>query len=232
MKKDLVLREVIKKTFKYILIPLGLILIFDYYNVFSLCGLHIENINAVLLGASLNAIVVIILFIVTFEYVDKRQLAKEHNSKDTANLLLLDTYKECFSTLEMINNQQILEKYIIPKIDFNKTDSDNKVKMNLLDLPFMEHASILDLASDGAIAKKDLQTYLDIKRRYKSYISNKITFFDVDKIDNASPKQEALAQFLSQSSTDLVTILSKEIKNLESIKDENPENTKKDDINS
>lgn len=169
---------------KYALIPLLVIIVFDYFNLPSCVGLKMDNINNDVFGVAFNAFVVIALYVITYVVLDKRQIEKDENAKSTANLLMLSAYQQCKDSIKMVDNQQVLEEYIVPKIDFNKINLDNHVMTNLQNNPFIEHAHIIELAENGAIVSSDLSIYLKIMELYKSFVLMRITFFDIHKSDN------------------------------------------------
>lgn len=124
------------------------------------------------------------MYVITYVVLDKRQIEKDENAKSTANLLMLSAYQQCKDSIKMVDNQQVLEEYIVPKIDFNKINLDNHVMTNLQNNPFIEHAHIIELAENGAIVSSDLSIYLKIMELYKSFVLMRITFFDIHKSDN------------------------------------------------
>ena len=95
------------------IVPLLTLIAIDYLNVPSLIGLQTSNINIELFGAVLNAVVVVTLFVITFTVIDKRQLKKDDNARQTANILVLSSYKQCKETLGLLNDSNILENYIV-----------------------------------------------------------------------------------------------------------------------
>lgn len=70
------------------LVVFVLFIFFDYFNIASSLGLQVKNININLFSAVLNAFVVIVLYIVTFIVVDKRQIKKDQNSELIAKILM------------------------------------------------------------------------------------------------------------------------------------------------
>ncbi len=62
-------------------------LVLDYINIAEVLGLSINNINIDIFSVIFNTTVVIILYCITFYYIDFRQLVKDKNSKDTAEIL-------------------------------------------------------------------------------------------------------------------------------------------------
>ena len=206
-----------KKVYQVVILigvlPFVMFILLDYLDIPSFMGLSITSLNYDLFGAVLNAFVVIVLYIITFIVVDKRQIKKDENAKQAASILLLYTYKQCKDTLTLVNDQKVLDTYIVPKVDFNKTDVDNLVTMNLKNMPFVEHSKILDFATTGAIDASRLERYYQIMNRYKSYISLRITFFDIFKY-NGSEHIELKNTILGKK-YEIESLLTREIKALE-----------------
>lgn len=180
-----------KKTNKYIIpiiIALATYLLLDYVNVPSLMGLVPNNINVDVFGILFDASIVLILYVISFYYIENKQNEKDANARDTVDVLLEKTYQECLSNLKFLDNREMIGKYIIPKIDGNKPDSENKVVNNLQTLPFSSCDAVIELAANGYVEKAKLNDYLDIKKEYQHLISVKITFFDLEKPETDEQK--------------------------------------------
>lgn len=180
-----------KKTNKFIvpiILMLVVYLILDYVNLPSIIGLIPNNINADVFSIFFDASIVLILYVISFYYIENKQNEKDANARDTVDVLLEKTYKECFDNLNFLDNREMIGKYIIPKVDGNKTDSENKVINNLQTLPFSSFEAVIDLASNGYIEKTKLNDYLDIKKEYQYLISVKITFFDLVEPETVDQK--------------------------------------------
>lgn len=176
-------------------------LILDYVNVPSLIGLTPDNINIDMFGIFFNTAVVLILYVISFYYIENKQNEKDANARDTVDILLKKTYQECLSNLNFLDNKEMLEKYIIPKIDGDKLDSENKVVNNLQILPFFSFDAVIDLAANGYVEKKKFDDYLDIKKEYKYLISVKITFFDL--VDPQTEEQKSMYNDIRKKDTAL-----------------------------
>ncbi len=214
MKKDKKNPE--KKHFFKAAIPavlFGIYVILDYLNVPQLLGLSSERINMDFFDVFLNSVIVVVLYIITYYFVDRRQIQKDANSKDTADVLLLYTYKECLDNLRMVWNSEWVKKYIAPKIDGNKPVTENKIIMNLQGLPFSSKGEILELSKSGYVEKEVLARYLHIQKEYNHIINMKITFYDL--IDPQTPDQQALFMDINHRSDELMSMLGEEIKRLE-----------------
>ena len=154
-------------------------LLLDYLNIPTLIGLTPTNINLDIFGVLFDAAIVLILYVISFYYIENKQNEKDANARDTVNVLLEKTYKECLDNLIFLDNRSMVKEYIIPKVDGNKTDSENKVIRNLQTLPFTSLDAVVELAVGGYIEKNTLDDYLDIKKEYQYLISVKITFYDL-----------------------------------------------------
>lgn len=186
--------------------------ILDYLNVPQLLGLSSDRINMDFFDVFLNSVIVVVLYIITYYFVDRRQIQKDANSKDTADVLLLYTYKECLGNLRMVRNSEWVKKYIVPKVDGNKPVTENKIIMNLQRLPFSSKGEILELSKSGYVEKEVLARYLHIQQEYNHIINMKITFYDL--INPQTADQQALFMDINHRSDELVSLLGEEIKRL------------------
>ena len=166
---------------KYGIISLIIICIYitlDYFNIFSNIT---KNLNIEILNIIVNSIVVIFVFMVTYKLVDKKTIEKEEitkkNKLSTLNIMLQEVYSHCNTVIDTLDDGELLEKYIIPKINFNSLQ--NEVEDNLKELPFTNETYIIGLFSDGITTKDIIHDYFQFKNLYQSYVHEKITFFDV-----------------------------------------------------
>lgn len=209
-------KRILYKIIKFAIFPLGLIVLLDYMNVPSHLGIHTDSINYGLLGTIINSLVVIVVFIISFIAIDEKQISKDENVRDTANILLWYSYQKCNENLQIVDNQQMLEQFVIPKIDFDKPHADSRVITNLQNNPFEWDSNLLKLASDGAIDKQTLIMYLKIKGVYKNYISNRITFFDLDRVGYL-PQHMELKEYIENDKKTLNSMLVMETQRLSKI---------------
>lgn len=190
----------------------GFYVILDYLNVPQLLGFSSDRINMDFFDVLLNSVIVVVLYIITYYFVDRRQIQKDANSKDTAGVLLLYTYKECLDNLRIVWNSEWVKKYIVPKVDGNKPMTENKIIMNLQRLPFSSKGEILELSKSGYVEKEVLARYLHIQQEYNHIINMKITFYDL--INPQTADQQALFMDISHRSDELMSLLGEEIKRL------------------
>lgn len=195
-----------KKTFIISLLLIMGITILDYANVPAVIGLNSSNINWDFYMGFINVIVVISIFIITFKTLNKREIeineqeiVREKNKYNVSLIFLKNCYEECTSYINLLNNNETVEKYIVSKVDFSSTDS--KIVDNLQMAPFINENIIMDLVKDGQIEEDIVVEYLNIKRKYREYINFRITLFD-------SP------QFYMQLKRELIALLDTEINKL------------------
>ena len=163
--------------------------ILDYINLPTILGLKPTNINSEIFGIFFDATIVIILYVISFFYIEKRQVDKDANSKNTVSILIKKTYEECLGNLQFLDNKLILKQYVIPKIDGNKTDSENKIIHNFQTLPFSSLDTIMTFATNGYVGEKELDEYLEIKKDYQHLVSVKITFYDLEYPETSLQKE-------------------------------------------
>ena len=196
----------------YLFIPTVVVIVLDYFNLPSILGLKMRNVNYTLLDTVLNVAAMVSLYIITFFLIDKRQIRKDDNAKGTADILILSTYNQCKELSKIVDTQSWLESYIVPKVDSNKTGLDNRVILNLQNNPFAEHSHILLLAENGAISRGDLMKYFEIMELYKSFISLRITFYDMN--DATTDKQKKFRSKIINDKNKLDELLDIEVSKL------------------
>jgi len=162
-------------------------------------GFNMSNINWNFFMGMINIIIVIVLYLITFITLDQRTVQREDNKNEISILLMKHCYQECIEYAELLD-QKVVEKYIVPKMDFNSTD--NTIINNLRNAPFINETIIMDLVKDGQVETKHIEEYLKIKGRYQSYITMRITFYDNE-------------QYYQPVEYDLYNLINNEVDNLD-----------------
>lgn len=163
-----------------------LLVIFDYINLPSYLGFQITNINWNLGMIIVNNIVVISIYILTYKTLNKRTVEREKNKRDISNLLIKNCYEECDEYVKMLD-QETIEKYIIPKLDFNSTE--HELINNFQQGPFKNESVIMELVKDGQIGKLEIEQYFKVKKIFSQYVMMRIVFFDKSEIYCAMKQQ-------------------------------------------
>lgn len=199
--------------FKYILISCIIIIIYlitDFLNIFNFIT---KELNFESLAILINALVVVLVFLITYSLVNKKTFDYEQetntNKRNLLNILLKETYKHCNDNLDMLDNDKMLKQYIIPKVDFNS--SNDKIIENIKCMPFKNEKYIIELFSLGVAKDSATKEYFEIKKLYQHYINMKITFFDINEHKNTNEHEE-LCNLLSTDEERLRKKLNNEIK--------------------
>ncbi len=164
----------------FVVLSISLIIL-DYINLPSLFGFKMYNINWDFYMGILNTIVVVALYVITYKILDEKTIEREKNKNTISLLLMQESYKECIKSVKFLN-QEIIEKYIVTKIDFNVIDKENMIVINIQNSPFVNENIIMDLVKDGQVTAKQIKGYLKVREQYKQYISTRIAFFDAPDI--------------------------------------------------
>lgn len=123
-----------------------------------------------------NIITVVILYMITYKTLDKKTAEREKNKNEISIFLIIECYKACLEQINILEVNNTVEKFIIPKIDPNSTD--NTMSNHIQNRPFFNEHIIVDLVKDGQISKRQIEGYFKIKRKYCEYIDMRIIFFD------------------------------------------------------
>lgn len=145
------MQKKINSIIMLIIVLLAIYLFIDYVNLPSLIGIRTDNINIDIFGILFDTAVVLILYVISFYYIDNKQNEKDANAKAVGDILIEKTYQECLENLKLLDNKEIIKEYIIPKVDGDRPASENKVISNLQELPFASYDIVLDLATNGYI---------------------------------------------------------------------------------
>ena len=149
----------------------------DYFNLPStFLGLKVSNMNWDFYMGILNVFSVVILYVITYISLDEREIKRDRNKNEIATLLIRKSYEQCSFYINNILTEDMIDNHILPKIDFNSTDSP--IMMNLKNAPFENEAHLMDLVKDGQITKKKLEDYFNVKDKFSSYVFMRIAFFD------------------------------------------------------
>jgi hypothetical protein len=188
-----------------------MVLLLDYFNLFASIS---KNLNFGFLNIFVNSLVIVTMFFVTYNFVEKRtfdiNLEQKNNKANVLYTLLLRTYNNCVSTLDFINNQEYFEKYFIPKCDFDSIN--DPFLQRQLSLPFEFDCEIINLMKDGVADKKILINYLEIKSLFRTYLNQRVVFFDIGKYDDKKSKE--LNKLINKDKIELEIKISEEMKKM------------------
>ena len=196
----------------FIIIAFVIYIIIDYIDLFHILGINFSNINIELFNIVFNSFIVVLLYIITYFKINKKEIDKEYNSKQIAYILMTSSYKQCKEKILLFDNNDIIHKDIVPKVDFNTLLYNNTIVNNLQNEPFSEIEHIIQLATNGYIEKELFNKYMSFKRDYKSYIQLKIIFFDIDT--PKTEKQLELNAYIKNTRMSLLNTIKNELSEL------------------
>ena len=110
-----------------------LLIIGDLFDVFSRLGINVPELNMDFVSIVISNAVVIILFIIAYHFVDKRNIKAMENKRELGLHLLEKSSTACEDYFNIMI-PQIVSDFIVPKVDFNSTK--NIIVENLQNAPF------------------------------------------------------------------------------------------------
>ena len=174
-----------KRIFKIILSCLVLTFIYFLLDINDLpasIGIQSENINWDIASIIISNIVVVCLYLITFNELDHRSIEKDKNQREVALLLLSKTYGECRESVEVLDYPGAAKQAADTQLQY------------YLDFPFEFHEQIVEFASSGIISKKEFSDYLDLREAFRKHINIRIMSFDREELPN-STKNEFLETY-------------------------------------
>lgn len=153
-------------------------------------------------------LVVIILYWFSYYLIDSRAVQKEKNKHNVAKLLLTSCAKECKKNIDLLDDQEVLKLYIVPKVDFSTSPKNDPIVSGIEQAPFTNESVIISFFEDGLLSDGILRSYLELKRRHREYIQMKIILFDAKPPH--SFQLETMKKELENSIDRLIKICKKE----------------------
>lgn len=153
----------------------ALLIIGDLFDVFSSWGINVPELNMDFVSIVLSNAVVIILFIIAYHFVDKRNIKALENKQELGLHLLKKAGDACEDYFNIMI-PQIVSDFIVPKVDFNSTK--NIIVENLQNAPFDFDEQLMELFLDGTLTKVEMDLYTELKSQYGKYILSRIAFYD------------------------------------------------------
>ena len=189
------------RIFKIIVSCLALTSIYFLLDINDLpagIGIHSEKINWDIASIVIGNLVVIGLYLITFNLLDSRQIKMSKNQREVALLLMSKTYEQCKESVLLFERREVREK-AVEKCDFDKVIHEDKQLQYYLDFPFEFHEQIVEFASTGIISKKEFSDYLELREAFNI----RIMFFDREDLPNSTKKEfletyERVTNFLNR----------------------------------
>ena len=176
-------------------------IIIDYLNILN----YNNRYNTEFISMIVTNAVIIILYVITYTKLDRINIERTSNQREIAMWMLAETYISVDNIIKNILTYENVKKFVVPKIDFNKTnlesETNKRIEDNLGNMPFSYDNQILLFLSEGIISKSEICNYMKVKEEYKKFSSVIITFFDAPEI--VEPQRTALKNALRKANTEL-----------------------------
>ena len=157
----------------------------DMNNTIAGMGIPTQEINWDIASIVIGNLVVIGLYLITFNLLDSRQIKMSKNQREVALLLMSKTYEQCKESVSLFEYREVREK-AVEKCDFDKVIHEDKQMQYYLDFPFEFHEQIVEFASTGIISKKEFSDYLELREAFRKHINIRIMFFDREELSNST----------------------------------------------
>lgn len=160
----------------------------DINNTITIMGISTQKINWDIAAIVVSNLVVIGLYLITFNLLDSRQIKTSKNQREVALLLLNKTYEECKESVKMFDYPEAA-KHAAEKCDFSKMIHEDKQTQYYLEYPFEYHEQIVEFASTGTISKKEFFDYMELRQAFRKHINIRIMSFDREELPNYTKKE-------------------------------------------
>lgn len=180
-----------------------LLVVADYFNVFSRLGVDVTNLNLEFLSFVIGNGVVILLFIIAYVLVDRRSIDKEKNKRKTALIILKGIYEHAVEVVELFADSES-RLYAAKKCDFDKVASQDPMQTFYRNLPFAENDdTIISFAQEGILGANELETYFDIKREFCAYIDLSFVYLEPQYHVSLNPRKAKLLDTLKDTLSEI-----------------------------
>ena len=173
-------------------------ILIDYYNVPAKLHIDVSRINTDFLSITANALIAIIIFALGYYLVEQWNLKKLKNQKAVAECRLLSIYKECLSTVYLLDMPQAAKNLFdqtLPDKRYNILD-DPSPAMKVSEIAFMDEPELMPFFQDGILTKAQLVVYMEIKGNFKSYVSTRVILYDAPQ--SYRPLRQPLINMLQE----------------------------------
>ena len=181
-----VYKECAKPVLFWSFLFLFLYLLLDFYNIPSFAGFRIKDINTDLLGITVGAITAFLVFFYTYRFVERWNIKKNNNKKNTALLLLHKTYENCVKEINFWD-ERLLKN--LANYEFNSNDVEHSRIYRYAISPFNYDEMILQYLYDGVLPAHIAVKYYEIKQVFISCVILSAFLYDEPKSIETTKKR-------------------------------------------
>ena len=149
----------------------------DLFNIPSQAGIPMDSVNWNAASLIVGNLLVILIAVITYLLIDKRNREKEKNQREIAVYTLQNIYEQCLFELKKFDSPEYAE-YAKKCFDNEDPDFQKAKEQFLYDGPYDAHSDIVEFAKNGIISKNEYQTYLNIKEAHHMYVFLRLMFYD------------------------------------------------------
>lgn len=170
-------KRIIRKIVIISVVIIVFVFVIDYFNICGMVGIKTSKLNVDYLSIIVGNVIVVSLFVATYYIVDSHGLKKEKNKRNTALIMLKNTYIACQKIIDFFDNKENRTK-VADKSDFEKMIREEPIFLYYQNRPFNHDESVLNFSVEGIITPEEYDTYLKIQSQYKDFVSYAIAFYD------------------------------------------------------
>ncbi len=149
----------------------------DIFDVPSKLGVPMDSVNWDAISLIVGNLLVVLIAVITYFLIDKRNREKEKNQREVAVYTLQNIYEQCLSEFKKFDYPKYAE-YAKKCFDNEDPDFQKAKEQFLYDGPYDAHSDIVEFAKNGIISKNEYQTYLEIKEAHHMYVFLRLMFYD------------------------------------------------------
>lgn len=184
-----------KKSIVFVIIMLFIFfvagLVVDYFNLPSIIGLNMKNINYDIQNIVVSIITTFGLFIITYLLIERHNIRRQRNQYEIAKYNLQLVYMTCERLINQLDNE---DKEFLKK--------EGKAIANIYEnQPFNDDQLIMQLGVDGAIPFFWTERYLKVKANYTLYV--KLFVFSDENIKANDPIRKSLMRKIHDAQKEL-----------------------------
>ena len=148
----------------------------DIYDIPSRVGIPIQRVNWDAAGLVCGNLVVVSLFAITYQALDKRSIQKAHNQRTLAVHMMHATISACRAQVDLLKNSRYMDA-LLNSMDTEIPLDENPHTHMMFKIPFDYHETIVSFAADGVISDEEFTIYHLVKISYYAFVNTIFTHY-------------------------------------------------------
>jgi len=153
----------------------------DIYDIPSQVGIPIQRINWDAAGLVCGNLVVVALFAITYQALDKRSIQKAQNQRTLAIHMIHSTISACCAQVDLLKNSRYMNA-LLNSMDTEIPLDENSHTHLMFKIPFEYHETIVSFAADGVISDEEFMIYHMAKLSYYTFVNTIFTHYENEEI--------------------------------------------------